>query len=348
MFLSYVHSLRAVAILSIVAFHCIALFAKEPLCWQEPLIRSLVSNGTILFVFVAGFLFQHLSYKFEYRRYLKSKLQNVLLPYVFVSLPIIAYEAIKHYGTFSPNYIHHWPTAAQNFAWALLTGTHIMGPFWFIPMIAVFYVLAPVFLRIDRDGRSYYLLPVLLTVTVFVHRPRDLDHIWHSFTYYLPVYLYGMWFSHHRDRVLAWHDRWLPALLTLVAGLAWLEVWYLQRAGVIFSAGMFSTESGGLDVDALQKLLLCGVLLSVLRRHGGGLHRKLSLLADTSFGIYFLHQFIINGFSHLVAWRAIPIVCKWSYLPIVAAVAAVVSICVCCLLLARQVLGRHSRKFVGF
>jgi len=89
MFLSYIHSLRAMAILSIVAFHCIGLFATEPLCWQEPLILSLASNGTMLFVFVAGFLFQHLSYKFEYRRYLKSKLQNVLLPYVFVSLPVI-------------------------------------------------------------------------------------------------------------------------------------------------------------------------------------------------------------------------------------------------------------------
>jgi surface polysaccharide O-acyltransferase-like enzyme len=280
---------------------------------------------------------------------LKSKLQNVLLPYVCVSLPMIAYQAVRHHGTFNPNYIHHWPTAAQNVAWALLTGAQIIGTFWFIPMIAIFYLLAPVLLRIDRDGRLYYLLPALLTVTVLVHRPTNIDHIWHSIAYYLPVYLYGMWFSRHRNRVLAWHDRWLPALLTLLAGLAWLEVGYLQRAGVILSVAMFSTENGSLDTNAIQKLLLCGALLSILRRLGGGRHRKLSLLADTSFGIYFLHEFIINGFSHLVAWRAFPIVGIWGYwLVVVAATAAVVSLCVCCLLLAKQVLGRHSRSVVGY
>ena len=108
MFLSYIHSLRALAILSIVAVHCLPLFAWDRFRWQDRLLLSLVSNGTVLFVFVAGFLFQYLSYKFEYRRYLKSKLQNVLLPYVCVSLPMIAYQAVKHHGTFNPNYIHHW------------------------------------------------------------------------------------------------------------------------------------------------------------------------------------------------------------------------------------------------
>ena len=70
MFLSYIHSFRAVAILFIVAGHCVYLFEWEAIRWQERLMKSLMQNGTVLFVFVAGFLFQHLSHKFEYRRYL--------------------------------------------------------------------------------------------------------------------------------------------------------------------------------------------------------------------------------------------------------------------------------------
>src|SRR5208282_4478617 len=107
-----------------------------------------------------------------------------------------------------------------------------------------------------------------LLLTLSVHRPLDVDHIWQSCAYFLPVYLYGMWFSHYRDRVLAWHDRWLPALLVLVTGVVWFEVGYLQRPGAIFSASMFSTENGGIDTNALQKLLFCGILLVLLRRFG--------------------------------------------------------------------------------
>ena len=180
MFLRYIHSFRALAIVSIVAAHCIALFDWKSIPWQRHLVLSLIPNGTLFFVFIAGFLFQHLSHKFEYRRYLKSKLQNVLIPYVIVSMPMIAAQALAQEGAFDPTYIHHWPTLAQNVGWSLLTGSHTLLHLWFIPMIAIFYLLAPLLLWIDRDGRAYYLLPLLLTVTVCVHRPSDFDHIWQS------------------------------------------------------------------------------------------------------------------------------------------------------------------------
>src|ERR1019366_3324136 len=279
MFLKYIHSFRALAIVLVVAAHCITLFDWGSRGWSYQLVHSLAPNCTVFFVFISGFLFQHLSHKFEFRRYLKSRFDNVLLPYVIVSLPMIAAQAVTRGGVFDPTYTHHWPTVAQNVGWALLTGHHILIPFWFIPMIAVFYVLAPVLLRIDRDGRFYYLLPLLLTGTVCVHRPNNLDHIWQSFAYFLPVYLFGMWFSRHRERLLAWHDRWLLILLTAALGLVWLEVG-LHHAGYISSAAIFSTEKGVVDTNALLKLLLCGVMLVIMRRCSEGLHRIVRPLAD--------------------------------------------------------------------
>lgn len=343
MFLNYIHSFRAVAILFIVAGHSVYLFEWEAIRWQERLMKSLMQNGTVLFVFVAGFLFQHLSHKFEYRRYLKSKLLNVILPYAIVSLPMLAVQALTQRGAFDPAYAMHWPTTLQNALWSLLTGYHIL-PFWFIPMISVFYLLAPLLLRIDRDGRGYYALPLLLMVTVFVHRPSDFTHIWHSCAYFLPVYLFGMWFSRHRDRVMDWHDRALPWLVALVVGLVWLEVGYLQRGGAIGSAGLFSTENGVFGTNALQKILLCGVLLVILRRYGGFFDRKLDYLAHISFGIYFLHMYFIQGYTRFVAGEVFP---GASLLRYWAAVTLVVALCVMCLWIAKKVLGRHSRKFVG-
>jgi surface polysaccharide O-acyltransferase-like enzyme len=343
MFLRYIHSFRALAIVSIVAAHCMCLFDWGSIRLQRHLVMSLTSNGTMFFVFIAGFLFQHLSHKFEYRRYLKSKLQNVLLPYVIVSLPMIAVQALSQGGSFDPTYIHHWPTVAQNVAWSLLTGSHTQFHLWFIPMIAIFYLLAPLLLWIDRDGRPYYLLPLLLTVTVCVHRPSDFDHIWQSCAYFLPVYLYGMWFSRHRERLLAWHDRWLPALFTLVAGLLCFQVGYLQRAGAILSAAMFSTENGIVDTDAFQKLLLCGILLVVLRRLGEGLHRKVRHLADASFGIYFLHMYFVKGCAQLLGRQASPGAGLWQYW---LALAVVVTVCVGYPWLGKQVMSRLSRYVV--
>jgi surface polysaccharide O-acyltransferase-like enzyme len=343
MFLRYIHSFRALAILLVVAAHCIALFDWGHTGWQYQLILSAIPNCTVFFVFISGFLFQHLSHKFEFGRYLKSRSQNVLLPFVIVSLPMIAAQAVNQSGVFDTRCVHHWPSAAQNVAWSLLTGHHILVPFWFIPMIAIFYLLAPVLRWIDRDGRLYYLLPLLLAVTACVHRPNDLDHIWHSCAYFLPVYLYGMWFSRNRERLLAWHDRWLPVLLTAVAGLVWVEVGS-QGAGYVKSAAMFSTENGIVDINVLQKLLLCGIMLVILRRLGEGLHSKLKPLADASFGIYFLHMYFVQGYAHFVAPNTSPGAGLWRYW---LALAAVTVLCVGYPWFGKLVMSTFSRYVVG-
>ena len=324
MFLRYIHSFRALAIVSVVAAHCISLFDWGSTSWPYQLILSLIPNCTVFFVFISGFLFQHRSNDFEYRRFLKSRLLNVVVPYVIVSLPMIAAQAVTRSGVFDPACTHHSPAVAQNVAWSLLTGHHILIPFWFIPMIAVFYVLAPVLLWIDRHGRWYCLLPLLLTAAIFIHRPTDLDRILHSCAYFLPFYLYGMWVSHYRERVLAWHARWLPVLLTVVGALVWLEV-VSRGAGYIKSATMFSTENGIVDTNAVQKLLLCGVLLVILRWLGEEVHSRLKPLGDASFGIFFLHMYFLKGYAHFLAPNASPGAGLWGYW---LSLAVIVTLCV--------------------
>src|ERR1035438_6859478 len=120
MFLRYIHSFRALAIVLVVATHCITLFKWDYTGWPYQLLMCLAPNCTLFFVFISGFLFQHLSHKFQYRRYLKSRWDNVLLPYVMVSLPMIAAQAVTRSGVFDPTYLHHWPTVPQNIAWSLL------------------------------------------------------------------------------------------------------------------------------------------------------------------------------------------------------------------------------------
>src|SRR5690349_6718767 len=94
-FLPHLHRLRAIAILMIVALHCTAF-----LSWTEhPLfnrvLRELLDNSTVLFFFISGFLFQYLSESFSYQDYLAKKFRNVLLPYLIVATPAIAYTLLR-------------------------------------------------------------------------------------------------------------------------------------------------------------------------------------------------------------------------------------------------------------
>jgi len=65
MFLGYIHSFRALAIFFIVAGHSIDIFMWSIDSELERFLKIFFSNGTALFVFIAGYLFQHLSVKYQ-------------------------------------------------------------------------------------------------------------------------------------------------------------------------------------------------------------------------------------------------------------------------------------------
>ena len=88
-FLRYVHNFRGLAILMIVAGHIAGLLTFVAHPGLNAAIQSLTINGSVYFVFIAGFLFQFLSRKYQYNRYLEKKVKNVILPYVLVSIPAI-------------------------------------------------------------------------------------------------------------------------------------------------------------------------------------------------------------------------------------------------------------------
>lgn len=88
--LPHLHNFRGLAIIFIVATHCISIFdwASAPLL--RDVLGRVVANGTVFFLFIAGYLFHHLSSGFRAIPYWRNKLRFVVLPYVIVSIPAIA------------------------------------------------------------------------------------------------------------------------------------------------------------------------------------------------------------------------------------------------------------------
>ena len=87
LFLNYIHNFRAIAIILIVLGHSISYFSWST--YEKLSVTILFSNGTVLFVFISGFLMQHLFFKHEHREFYKRKIRHVVLPYLLSSIPAI-------------------------------------------------------------------------------------------------------------------------------------------------------------------------------------------------------------------------------------------------------------------
>jgi hypothetical protein len=181
LFLPYIHTFRALAILFIVTGHAVDAFIWPDGGDLERLLRIVFCNGSALFVFIAGYLFQHLSPRFEARNYYISKIKNVLIPYLLISIPaIVLFTTVMQ----------------RNTVWVLfyLTGYHL-APLWFVPMITIFYVIAPALIKLDRNHYLYYMLPFFVVISLLISRGSPSQ----SFLHFLSVYVLGMACSRFKD-----------------------------------------------------------------------------------------------------------------------------------------------------
>lgn len=171
-----IHIFRAIAILFIVGAHTRLVLEWDTNRDTGYFLADFLANSTVLFVFIAGYLFQALVQKFEYRRYMQRKFKNVILPYLIVSIPAV-FAAVFYHDPIDDYPLLEGRTVAYIIAWFCVRGgAHINYPLWFILMITLFYFLAPFFLQITRRPALYFLLIPLCLVSVFIHH-APLPHL---------------------------------------------------------------------------------------------------------------------------------------------------------------------------
>lgn len=345
-FLTNVHLFRGVAILAVVATHVLFELNWTPEHEVEfKVCLSALQNGTVWFVFVAGLLFRHLAYKFEYRTYLLSKFKYVIVPYIVVSLPYVALQYFRQFGLFRPELERTFENPVLHVIWAYTSGEQMPIPLWFVPMISVLYLLAPLLLWLDKRTWGYWTIPPLLVLASLIHRPHEQTMLRQSVVYFLPVYLIGMWVSRDMPAVMNWarRFRW-PALGTALAILVF-EVVTRKRPGAIESLEAFSTEAGVFDINVYMKLLLSLVVLEALQRCPRWLAKVLDPLATLSFGIFFVHFYwIYFARDWRRAWSM-----SWpgSPLTVIGLTVVVTYLSVGLVALLRRAAGNKSRYLVG-
>ena len=211
--LTHLFAFRALAIIVIVAGHCIDVFDWSGSPGPQWFLMGVLENGTVLFVFIAGYLFEYLSGRFEYRRYLSGKLRDVILPYLLVSVPGLVHDMSTYEGS--------WQGWLYKVIWLLLQGgAGLNFPLWFIPMIALYYLAAPAFILFVRHPRLYALLPLLVVLSALIHRVEDNSATTFQAAYFLSAYVAGMWASHVRQSLEPVLKKyWLPLAVALGAYL---------------------------------------------------------------------------------------------------------------------------------
>src|SRR5687768_13791779 len=96
-FLSYILNLRGVVIFIVVGVHARGNLSEwtdheGALEFLATFFDAREGNGTVMFIFIGGFLFQYITHNnFDFRKYIEKKFLFVILPYLLISIPIIAF-----------------------------------------------------------------------------------------------------------------------------------------------------------------------------------------------------------------------------------------------------------------
>ena len=337
MFLTNIHNFRTIAIVAIVGAHAIHNFDwdEKKLAFQS--LDTLFNQSSIWFFFIAGFLFQYLSGKYETRRYYITKIQNVITPYLILSIPaIIASLTIVDQSMPVGFYEKTLPEQVLLF---LLTGKHL-APFWFVPTISLIYLIAPILIAADRAKWPYAFLPPLMILSALLGRDGFLE-ITQIGGYYSPVskaiylfsiYYFGMFCSRFREAVTAQIRFWQWPLLAIAAGAYWVRVAELDSS--IEYIFVFKACTAILFVYYLD--LYAKISLS-----------RISYVGTASFGIFFIHGYFLAATKLILEPLTGSAAFVGNIIAFICFVIVITAICSFCLWLAQRILGPRSRLVIG-
>lgn len=344
-----IHYMRAFAIVNIVLGHLesCGFFLKDVDATAScgNVFYAVFHSDSIYFFFISGYLFHYVSSNhFAIFDYYKTKLKNIILPFIIVSFVLFCaneflyLRGLAHLEGVSLYEDNEYTMSKM--ALFMLQGK-ISGPFWYVPFIAIMFFVSPVFLMMEKDSREKFGIFILFSMLLPLYYARTNDSF-SGYMYFLPVYLAGIGYAMNRDRI----DILLKKYLCL-GGLAaaFCGCTYLLVIGMHDTASVFLKEHG----DALfymQKMSVIGLTLPLFNMLSVYRIRLLDSIATLSFSIYFLHVPImcqIKPFTNIIgSWiSGSPLFA--SLLSGFVAVAAVYLIC----LLLKQALGKYSRMITG-
>lgn len=354
----YIDYFRAIAILFVVFGHTYDVawthFVSEDLTAERGLLAMVpefITGATAYFVFISGFLYRQVFFgRVSYGDFLRKKALYVGLPYLVLGIPLALAEiAFGNYGVVLYKQGEFYGSDTFMDMVVLLTTGRMATAYWYIPFIFIVFLASPLFDRFIRmqTGQKLAIVAATTLLAYWVHRPLNNLNQVQSFLYFTNFYLLGMLYCENSAAIQRFTRR-RPVVMALT--LAMIVIVAVQAIWQ-FGSGNLERASGdgwlplGLDLMIAQKHV--GILLfcAALGLWGHHLKRLLSVLADYSFGVFFIHPIILafmirlpESFSPHVGEPLMDLALYGSFVFLLSLGIAMVG---------RWMLGRYSRYVIG-
>ncbi len=282
-FLPYVHHFRGFAIANVVALHTMTLpdglIARHADAEMIQAVLEIAFHGcTIYFVFIAGFLFAHLSDRFSASRYYRARFSNLIVPYLFLSVVLFPLKVLitDQRGV--------TPTLGC-VAHALVYGT-VQAQFWYVPWVVPVIIVSPLLLHIPK---RWLRVAVLLSSALPILGTRSGSGITiGTYVSLAPVYFLGCLCAFERESFVSFATayRWPLAIVAAAA------------SGCLVPLTLAPIRFGPLNLAEsayyVQKLSICILVFGIFASVPDRRFPTWSLLATYSFPLYFTHLLIGN------------------------------------------------------
>lgn len=244
-------------------------------------------------------------------------MSSILLPYIITILPIALLYTFQN----TDNWILQSYSVGFRFSAVMLGSYIINGSMWFMGMIIPIFAISPLLLKIQRNKTLYTTIILLAFVSMLItartsptahYAGRDFSHngflklfllntAYYSkmAMHFLFFYLLGMLVSQIFDRYLDYIKQNLKLIFKIAL---FLYVFHFIVHFFIIKT-FFNIQMVSKLIEIF--LILSGLMLieSKIQSHKI-LDKTLKTIARYSFGIFFIHQYIINYFYfHSLYWQ---------------------------------------------
>jgi surface polysaccharide O-acyltransferase-like enzyme len=295
-FIGHLHAFRGFAILNIVAIHAwwaqIFFFRGDEVAIGGRVLNAVnetfFHDSTPYFALISGLLFSLVLQSRGWVTFFKSKLSNVVSPYIAMTLVFtwyawdwrgsVASGRVEPFSFFEGSAGDYLIKFGEN----LLSGGAIYH-LWYIPILLLLYGATPLLAWVLAHTRTRWLIwPIMIAPLGFSRTFPDFS--WGTVIYFVGAYAVGMFVGTQYERAVSTIHRHRNVLLT-VAFLTTLAL----LAAYLLDYDMLGPVSGRETLFYAQKLSVAALVLLYLRSLEGQIPEWLNTLGTYAFSIYFLH-----------------------------------------------------------